>query len=173
MHNQNFDSFGVFDIVGGVPAYLGMAHEYVNLWGTVLRETEVSPDIKVIYLHGSGGEYIKASDYVYNTSASVVISKKYNDNLSTNAAVYKPYHRAFVNAAGKVKLTGSDLSGIDAKYLGSDSTKPVPSLDEADWITAANNGTTPANLADNYVGLSSDYKWNSAEDFNTNANAAE
>jgi hypothetical protein len=160
---------GVLDITGQVPKYLSTTHGYVNFWDDILRETHLEHNMQIVHLRGLGGEFIKSGDTFYPEKTYVVISKKYTKALVGGAATLKPYHRAFVNAAGQVKLTGPDLTGIDAKYLGSNSNRPVPSLDEEDWITAGNNGTTPLNLAANYTALDSAYKWADVNDFNTNA----
>ncbi|MDR2741127.1 MAG: hypothetical protein LBB98_03115 [Treponema sp.] len=59
------------------------------------------------------------------------------------------------------------MTGIDDKYKGANKNRSIPELDEAAWITAGNAGLDkPASdLATNYSGLSSDYKWASATDF--------
>jgi hypothetical protein len=182
MHNNTIDSYGVLDMVGQVPEYLDTAHGYVNLWDDVSRETLIAYITNVVHLRGQGGEFIGSGDTSYPDRTPVVISKKYNGALVGNAAILKPYHRAFVDAGGQVRLTGSDL-GIDAKYLGSNSNQPVPSLNEEDWIRFGNGATSgfssgvsivggTLQLASNYVSLGSTYKWNDADDFNSNAAAS-
>jgi hypothetical protein len=163
---------GILDFSGLTPSSLanGDLNLYINLWSNVLRETLVN-NFPIVRVMGSGIEYILSGTGDMTGKIGVIISKKYS-SLTTNANNLKPYHRAFIDSSGNVKLTGPDLSGIDAKYLGSNSNQPIPSLDEAAWITAGNNGTTPANLAANYASLSSIYKWSSLADFNGNAVAS-
>jgi hypothetical protein len=164
---------GVVDIIGKsvsdkVPQRIANTSiKFLSLWNDVSRETNVI-DIPIVFVRGTGGQLITTGIAGYPTTFARVIiyAKKYT---GTPDSTLKPHHRTFVDSSGQVKLTGPDLSGIDAKYLGSNSAQPVPALDEAAWITAGNNGTTPANLATNYAALDPQYKWSSLSDFNTNA----
>jgi hypothetical protein len=156
---SEWQGHGVLDIVGTLPQFISMTHDYYNLWSDVSRETSVNKGSNVVYLHGSGGEYIVAGDSNDQIRASVVISKRYTNAPSGYAATYKPYYRAFFDVSNPddVRLTGPG-SDFDAKYLGSNSAQPIPALDEAVWIAAGNSGTMPSNLAANYSALSSTYK---------------
>jgi hypothetical protein len=178
--NSGLGSQGVLDITGQVPAYLNTTHGYVNFWSDVLREIFLEFNMHVVHLRGLGGEFIKPGDTAFPERNPVVISKKYTNALVGNAAILKPYHRAFVDNSGQVKLTGPDLAGIDAKYLGSNSNWPVPSLNEEDWIKFGNGATSgfssgvsivggTLRLAQNYASLDSAYKWSNLADFTTNA----
>jgi hypothetical protein len=173
IYSMGVNGEGVLDFSGLTPSELAegdMKKLYINLWSDVSRET-IFTNFPIVRVMGSGIEYILSGYGDGLGKVGVLISKKYS-SLTTNANNLKPYHRAFIDSAGNVKLTGPDLSGIDAKYLGSNSNQPIPSLDEAVWITAGNNGATPANLAANYASLSSIYKWSSLADFNSNAVAS-
>jgi hypothetical protein len=149
---------------------------FLNLWSNVSREIE-STCFYVVSVKGAGGEQIVGGDTSHPTSIPHVIiySKKYTNNLSSVAAVQKPYHRAFVDSRdGKIKITAAGLTGDDAKYVGSNANMLIPSLDEAEWIAAGNAGLDkPAtDLAANYASLSNAYKWSSSSDFNSNAVAS-
>jgi hypothetical protein len=159
--------YGVTDLVSATP--MGIGHHlidktgYLNLWNNVPREIRVS-GFFVANIKGSGGNYIVGGVSTPETIPNVIIfSKKYTNALSSGAEYYQPFYRAFVDSSGKVKLTGAG-SDFDAKYLGFDSTKPIPAFDEEAWLTAANNGTTPPDLAPNYASLDPEYKWNNQAD---------
>jgi hypothetical protein len=175
---------GVIDIKGMVPSSgisqsLDGKRGYINIWDNILHETFIG-GFGVGYLHNSGGEYIISGAYGYpETYIGVVIySKKYNKSaLIGNATVgiggLAPTHRAFVDNSDAVKLTdGNAAGGFDVEYRGQYPNLPVPALDEAAWITAGNNGTTPANLAANYASLDPQYKWDDQADLDSNAVAS-
>jgi hypothetical protein len=116
-----------------------------------------------------------------NPANAVIYPNKYASTIISGEVSYlKPYHRAFIDTNGQVKLTGLDLTGIDTKYLGSNPNQPVPSLNEEDWIKFGNGATSgfspgvsivngTLQLAPNYASLDSRYKWADADDFNNNA----
>jgi hypothetical protein len=87
--------------------------------------------------------------------------------LGTPDDIIKPYHRAFVSSNGDIKLTGSG-SDFDSKYLGKDSSQPVPKFDAASWQAITTQGGDPGNLASNYSGLDSQYKWTSQAELDGN-----
>jgi hypothetical protein len=154
---------GVIDITGSLPETMGQGtrNGYLNVWGTVSRETGIDR-FNVVRVHGLGGEKIITGYIEDDTIADriIIFSKKYN---SSNAVASIPHHRAFM-VNGTPKITGSDITS-NAAYLGSDSNKPIPELDESVWVNA--NGATPPNLAANYAGLSAAYKFASAGEFDS------
>jgi hypothetical protein len=171
---------GAIDMKGTVPPVMSQnivgRPGYMNIWNSVLRETRID-GFGVVYLRSSGGEYIASGvGGDPDTYTGVVIySKKYDKsaligNANKEIGGQAPSHRGFINSSGAVKLTdGNATGGFDVEYRGQYPNLPVPALDEAAWIAAGNNGTTPANLAANYAALDPQYKWSSLTDFNTNA----
>jgi uncharacterized protein YciI len=174
---------GVIDILGPAPQNINIGTNYLNLWDNISRETSVG-GYNVVCVRGTGGRFITTGMAGDPDSEAklIVYSQKYDD-LVSNATTRRPNHRAFINAGGQVKVTGPMSPAIGTIYLGSDSTKPVPSIVEEDWIKFGNGATsgfstgvtlvngTPQ-LATNYTNLSTTYKWNNADDFNTNAIAS-
>jgi hypothetical protein len=179
VHILTLNKKGIIDIVGATPAIIGEANTkrgYLNLWNNVSRETE-SNGFYVVSVKGTGGENIVGGDDSYPNSIPhvIVYSKKYAGALVPGAAVQVPYHKAFVNASGQVKVVDPDMSGIDDKYKGIGKTQAIPSLDEAEWIAAGIAGLDkPASdlSSTGYAGLPSGYKWTDAADFNSNAVAS-
>ena len=115
-------------------------------------------------------------------SEMIIYSRRYN-SLISSAQTNRAHHRAFVNSAEQVKVTGADLAGINAMHLGFSPTTPVLSPHEEDWINAANGdafvtpGITLVNgvpqLAANYTALRAidggRYVWVDFGDFDANA----
>jgi hypothetical protein len=171
---------GILDIKGKAPTdinnFSGKLNR-INLWDNITYPVLLS--VPIVFVGGTGGENVRTGVAGYPTTFAKVIiyAKKYT---GTPNATLKPYHRAFLDTSGQVKLTGPDLTGIDPKYLGSNPNQPVPSLNEEDWIKFANGATggfSPGvsivngtlQLAPSYAALDSQYKWASAADFNANA----
>jgi len=156
---------------------------YLNIWHDISSETRYGA-FGVVYIRGLGGEYIHTGVSGFPaTYTNVIISKKYAGSLVGHASL-QPNHRAFVDNTGQAKVTGADLTGIDTKYLGTDATRPVPSLNEEDWLKFGNGatsgfstGVTLVNgipqLATNYTNLrtkeSGKFVWANLADFNANA----
>jgi hypothetical protein len=100
----------------------------------------------------------------------MIHERKYADDLTIGANAARPFHRAFVDSTGQIKIVDPDMSGVDDRYKGADKNVAIPSLSEADWIAAGNASLEkPADLAANYAALASQYKWKDAADFNANA----
>jgi hypothetical protein len=51
---SEWQGHGVLDIVGTLPQFISMVHDYYNLWSNVLNETRVNSSTSIVYLHGSG-----------------------------------------------------------------------------------------------------------------------
>ena len=114
-------------------------------------------------MNGLGGEYLEgvSSNHPEITIPEVIIYTHKYENLSIGANYEKPYYRAFVTTSGQIKITDSTNSGINAKYKGWNGNRPIPNLNEADWLAAGIAGLDkPANdLAANYAALPPEYKW--------------
>jgi hypothetical protein len=154
---------GVLDIKGSLPQRIMLfsgTGMYLNIWQDVLRETNIL-DFPVVTVRGTGGNLITTgSPLAPNCEAKVIIY--YNKYTGTPNATLKPHHRAFISD-GIPKITGSDITS-NAAYLGSDSNKLIPELDESKWIKAANGEiATPPNLAASYADLPASWKMTQAE----------
>jgi hypothetical protein len=148
----------------------------LNLWGSILRET-FADAFQIVFVDSQGGEYINGGISQLPTTISQVIiyAKKYSNALSVGASNNKPYHKAFINASGQIKIVDPDIAGIDDKYKSANKNQAIPSLDEAEWIAAGIAGLDkPASelSSTGYAGLPSAYKWTDATDFNANAVSA-
>ena len=177
---------GVLDITGTSPRRIE-GDGYLNLWKvSTLRET-IPINFEVVFVRDANGGYVCAGDIgITSTLAKAMIySTKYSAlQYPTN----NPYHRAFVDKNNdQIKVTGPMNPAIGTIYLGSDSAQPIPSIVEEDWIKLGNGATSGFSagvtlvtvdnrpflrLATNYTNLSTTYKWNNADDFNTNAVAS-
>jgi hypothetical protein len=168
---------GLTDIKGIAPIGIGQGGRtgYFNIWDNVSRETLQFANISVVRIHGTGGHKVGTDIYEEGTKTFVVIyDKKYTDNLDSNVYNMHPYHRAFVDSSGQIRVVDPEMTGIDGKYKGSNKNQSIPSLNEEDWITAGNSGLDKptADLSSTYASLSSAYKWNDAADFNSNSVSA-
>jgi hypothetical protein len=144
---------------------------YLNLWPNpnVSRETNIML-FPVVTIRGSGGEFVTTGDASAQTAAANVIIYHSKYGVEPNNIGAQPDHRAFMvrdAISGDLvpKITGGSVPNENtAWYQGDYPAGPIPCLDENAWIDFANNGgTPPANLADNYAGLSSDYKMTQPE----------
>ena len=157
---------------------------FQGLTGNVSRGTSIGC-VHVAFLRGVGGENISpgSSEFPNVATRLMIYSKRYN-NLVGSAQTAAPHHRAFVDDRdGQIRVTGSDLTGINAMHLGFSPTTPVLSPHEEDWLNAANGvafvtpGVTLVNgapqLAANYTALRAvdggRYVWANLADFNANA----
>jgi hypothetical protein len=181
--NYNMTAFngnmkGVIDITGISSNNIqqsGSHGAYLNLWTIYNNPYNIFNKFSIVHIRDKNAAIntintINPWDTAATPADVIIYSKRYSPtDVDSEATLLRPKYRAFVNSLGLVKLTDAANSSFAEKYRGSDATKPVPVLDEAAWITAGNSGTTPDNLASNYAALSSQYKWTSASDFNTNA----
>jgi hypothetical protein len=149
---------GEIDIVGALPVSIGQGTRkgFLHVWNDISSSLLIS-GFRVVRVHGSNGHLIYTGDVSDPTAAIelIIFDKKYS-NMPDN--ILKPHHRAFVDANGNIKLTGSG-SDFDAKYLGQDSTKPVPKFDANSWQAINTQNGDPGNLANNYSSLDASYKW--------------
>jgi len=165
--NFNRIGGGVTDILGIAPPLIqsDLQGNYINLWNNVSRQTQIS-GLSTVFLRQTGGEHIITGMVgTPQLMANMIIHSQKHDSLNLTHPALIPSHRAFVDNAGQVRITGPDLTGIDPIHLGSNhpAFPAIPSPHEEDWINAANGDpiTTPGvtlvngmpQLAPNYAAL--------------------
>jgi len=132
------------------------------LWNNVLRETLIN-NIPMAFLRQGGGEHVATGTVGFPDSmARMIIHSQKHDSLNLPHPAMIPVHRAFVDQNGQVRVTGSDLTGINPIHLGSNhpAFPAIMSPHEEDWINAANGDplvTPGATLVNGQVILAPSY----------------
>jgi len=158
---------GVIDISGATPTRFSNdgGNGYALLWSPILRETFITGiniiDVKDLRTNG----FIRAGNGTEVGAPDVIIySQRYaiDSAQGTISAADKPAHIAIIDSFSNTpKFTGPGLD-FSSAYLGRQSTRDIPKLDEVSWINAANAGLSKP--ADNFVdggysALTEQYKW--------------
>ena len=166
---------GVTDIKGTAPVTIANTSKagYLALRNNVSRETRIN-NFHVARIHGTGGHNI-ASDTAGGGVKTNVIIYDHKYPATPAAASAKPYYKAFLDStAGYApKITGLTPT-FNAQWASSDTTQPIMSMDEADWISAARASTMAGNPPTvsqyvNYGSLPSTSKWTDQAALDTNA----